>query len=197
LTIYSNEIKTFKIKDLKNTKMNILIKLGIFLAVLLSSILGFAQSRSNKVYDMFSGKDGVSSVSLSKSAIAPYDIFFDDDTKKVIYKMDRFRFLTYNENKGRLRADDVFERIVNELNSVEYFTIDPSELNCKNCKGNWNDENTRLFGRGNRSSMDEFHILVIDNNTCLLFSFYGNISIEDINKCADFSNNAKLNIQVN
>jgi len=177
--------------------MNILIKLGIFLAVVLSSLIGFAQSKSNKVYDMFSGKEGVSSVSLSKSAITPFEIFFDDDTKKVIYKMDRFRFLSYDDNKGRLQSDDVFERITNELNSVEYFTIDPTELNCKNCKGNWNDENIRLFGRGDRSSMDEFHILVIDNDNCMLFSFYGDITIEDINKCADFSNNAKFNISVN
>jgi hypothetical protein len=177
--------------------MNIVIKLGIFLSLFLSSLLGFSQSKSNKIYDMFSGKEGVSSISLSKSAIAPFEIFFDDDTKKVIYKMERFRFISYDENKGRLSTSDVFERINNELNSSEYFTIDPSELNCKNCRGNWSDDTMRLWGRGNRSSMDEFHILVIDKNNCILFSFYGDISIEDINKCADFSNTAKINISIN
>jgi hypothetical protein len=177
--------------------MNIIMKLGIFLAILLSSLFGFSQSKSNKVYDKFSGKEGVSSISLSKSAITPFEIFFDDDTKKVICKMERFRFMSYDENKGKLSSNDVFDRITNEFGSAEYFSIDQAELNCKNCKGNWNDENIRLWGRGNRTSMDEFHLLVIDNNNCILFSFYGSFSIDDINKCADFSNTANLKISIN
>jgi len=176
--------------------MKILIQIGIFLAILLSSLFTTAQSKSNKVYDLFSGKEGVSSISLSKSAITPFEIFLDEESKKVVYKMERFRFLSYDEGKGQLRKYDVFQRITDELTTNEYFNIDPGELNCKNCRGSWNDDEIKLFGRGNRSAMNEFHILVIDNNNCMLFSFYGDITIEDINNCANFSNTAKINISL-
>jgi hypothetical protein len=108
--------------------------------------------------------------------------------------MERFRFMSYDEAKGTLRTHDVFQRITDELTTIDYFTIDPGEINCKNCKENWNENEMKLFGRGNRSAMDEFHILMIDNLSCILFSFYGDITIEDINNCANFSNTAKMNI---
>jgi hypothetical protein len=176
--------------------MNILIKLGIFLAVFLCTLMGFSQSKSNKVYDMFSGKDGVSSISLSKSAIVQFDLFFDDDTKEVVSKIDRFRFMSYDENKGKLRSYQVYERISTEFSSVDYFSIDPSELDCKNCSDKWNNNEVKLWGRGDRVSMSEFHILLTDNNNCLLFSFYGDITIDDINKCADFGNTAQMSTSI-
>ena len=58
--------------------MNFLMKLGIFLAVMLSSLLGLAESKSDKIYDMFTGKDGITSISFSKSAIKPFEIFKTD-----------------------------------------------------------------------------------------------------------------------
>jgi hypothetical protein len=174
--------------------MKILIQIGIFLAIFLISLFTTAQSRSSKVHDLFAGKEGVSSISLSKSAITPFEIFLDEETKKIIYKMERFRLLSYDEGKGQLRKHDVFQRITDELTTAEYFTIDPGELNCKNCRGNWNGDTVKLFGRGTRSAMNELHILVIDNNNCMLFSFHGDITVEDINNCANFSNTAKVNI---
>lgn len=174
--------------------MKIIIKLGILLAIMLNSLLGLSQSKSSKIYNMFSGKDGVSSISLSKSAITPFDVFLDDDTKEIILKIDRFRFLSYNEHKGKLLSEEVFDRIESELTGVEYFQIDPSEIDCRDCIDDWNDNNVRLIGRGNRQTMNEFHILVLDNRNCILFSFYGNFSINDINSCAKFSHTAKINI---
>jgi len=174
--------------------MNFLIKLGIFLAVMLSSLLGLAESKSDKIYDMFNGKDGVTSISFSKSAIKPFEMFFDDESKKVIYKMEKIRFMSYDENKGDLSSNDAFNRILKELNESSYFKIDPDEINCENCKTDWNKKNIRLIGHGNKTKMDEFHIVVIDNNSCLLFSFYGDITIDDINNCTKFSKSAKVNI---
>jgi hypothetical protein len=174
--------------------MKIILKLGIFLAVMLSSLLGLAESKSDKIYDMFNGKDGVSSLSFSKSAIKPFEIFFDDESKKVIYKMEKIQFLAYDQNKGDLSVTDVFNRILKELDGNGYFRIDPDEIDCKNCKTDWNEDNIRLIGHGNRKIMNEFHIVVIDNNSCLLFSFYGEITFDDINNCTKFSKSAKVNI---
>lgn len=174
--------------------MNILLKLGIFLAVMLSSLLGLAESKSDKIYSMFNDKDGITSISFSKSAIKPFEIFFDDESKKVIYKMEKIQFLAYDQSKGDLTAKEVFNRIFKELVGNGYFLIDPDEINCKNCKTDWDEENIRLIGHGNKKAMNEFHIVVIDNNSCLLFSFYGDITIDDINNCTKFSKSAKESI---
>ena len=174
--------------------MKIILKLGIYLAIMLSTLLGKAQTKSDKIYDLFNGKDGVISFSFSKSVIKPFDIFLDDESKKVIYKMKEVRFLSYDQSKGSLSCNDVFIRILKELNGDNYFFIDPDEINCENCKTDWNKENIRLIGHGTKKSMNEFHIVVIDNNSCLLFSFFGDITIDDINKCAKFSKSAKVNI---
>jgi hypothetical protein len=174
--------------------MKILMKIGIFLAVMLSSLLGLAESKSDKIYEMFNGKDGVSSVSFSKSAIKPFEIFFDDESKKVVYKMEKIRFMSYDQSKGDISTNDVFNRILKEFNGISYFLIDPDEIDCENCKTDWNEDNVRLIGHGNRTTMNEFHIVVIDNNSCLLFSFYGDITIDDINNCTKFSKSAKVNV---
>jgi len=174
--------------------MKILVKLGIFLAVLLNSLLGLAESKADRVYNMFNGKEGVTSLSFSKSAIKPFEIFFDEESKKVIYKMEKIQFLTYDQNKGELSSNDAFNRILKELSGNGYFLIDPDKIDCEDCKTNWKNENIRLIGNGNESNMNEFHLLVIDNDSCLLFSFFGEITIEDINNCTRFSKSAKVNI---
>ncbi|MDA3929165.1 MAG: hypothetical protein PF541_09410, partial [Prolixibacteraceae bacterium] len=124
--------------------MKLLIRLGILVAIMLSSFLGNAQSKSDKIYDMFSGKDGVLTLSFSKSVLKPFEIFIDDDTKKVIYKMKKVRFMTYNEDKGELDAFNVLERILNEFDSREYFKIDPEEFDCEDCDVNI-DSNDELY----------------------------------------------------
>jgi hypothetical protein len=174
--------------------MNFIIKLGILLAIMLSTLLGLAESKSDKIYDMFNGKDGVSSISFSKSAVKPFEMFFDDESKKVIYKMEQIRFLAYDQDKGDLSSENVFTRILKELNGKGYFEIDPKEIDCKNCKIDWSEDKIRLIGHGNKLSMNELHIIAIDNKSCLLFSFYGDISIDDINNCTKFSKSAKVNI---
>ncbi|HPB06340.1 MAG TPA: DUF4252 domain-containing protein [Prolixibacteraceae bacterium] len=108
--------------------MSFFVKLGILLAMIMASIVGTAQNATKKVYDMFEGKDGVSSMSLSKSAMSSYEMFLDDDTKDVLSKLTMFRFLNYDENDGQLTSQNVFDRIANEFNSSGYFTITSSEI---------------------------------------------------------------------
>ncbi|HNW50812.1 MAG TPA: hypothetical protein PKH79_07010 [Prolixibacteraceae bacterium] len=174
--------------------MKIILKIGILLATLLTSLLGLAESKSDKVYDLFNGKDGTTSLCFSKSAIEPFEIFLDDESKKVIYKMEKVKFLAYDENKGDLSASDVFNRIDKILSNDKYFTIDPDEINCDDCHADWKKENVRIIGHGEKKAMDEFHILVKDNNSCLLFSFFGNITVADLKYCTKFSKSVKIDI---
>ena len=172
--------------------MKILIKLGILLAVMLSSLLGVAQSKSNKIYDMFAGRDGVVSVSFSKSAIKPLEIFIDEDTKKVIYNMEKIRFMSYNEKKGDLDAYKVYERIQKELNGTGYFEIDPDDIDCDEANIEIEyDDDVKLIGHGKKDKMDEFHMVAFDDELCFIFSFYGKITVEDIKEFGRFSHTAR------
>lgn len=170
--------------------MKIIMKLGIALAIMLSSYLGLAQSPSNKVYDMFAGKEGVVTLSFSKSALKPFEVLIDDDTKKVIYKMEKVSFLYYNEAKGKLSALNVYNRIKSELKGIDYFEIDPNEINCNDCDID-NYDNVTLIGRGSRYSMDEFHLVIFDDDFSLLLSFYGDISVNDLREFGKFSHSTQ------
>lgn len=171
--------------------MNFLYKLGILLAIMLSSLLGLAQSKADKLYDTFSGKDGIVTLSFSKSVIKPLEIFMDDDTKKVIYKMKKISFMSYNENKGDLYAFNVYERILKELKGGSYFRIDPEEFDCDDCDIDIEGDDVIFIGHGVKKDMDEFHIVAFDNEMCLLFSFYGDITVDDLKECGRFSSTTK------
>lgn len=171
--------------------MKFIYALGLFIAFLISSLLGFSQSNSRKIYDAFTGKEGFVSLGFSKSALKPLEIFLDDDTKSVMYKMKNISFLFYNEEKGDLEAVDVCDRILRQLKGVGYFRIDPNELDCKNCNVNIEGDDVVLIGHGLKKEMDEFHIVVFDNKSCFLFSFYGNITIDDISECSRFGSSTK------
>lgn len=172
--------------------MKILIKLGILLAMMLSSLFGLAQSQSNRLYDMFEGKDGVVSIGFSKSVIKPFEVFIDEDTKKVIYNMEKIRFMSYNEKKGDLDAYKGYERFQKELKGSGYFEIDPEEINSKDANIDLQfDDEVKLIGHGKKDIMDEFHIVTFDNELCLIFSFYGKITIEDIKEFGRFSHSTR------
>lgn len=153
---------------------------------MLSSYLGLSQSASNKVYDTYAGKDGFVTLSFSKSALKPFEVLLDDDTKKVIYKMKKISFLYYNEKKGRLSALNVYNRIKSDLNNMDYFEIDPNGINCDDCDID-NYDNVTLLGRGSRYNMDEFHLIIFDDEICMLLSFYGHITVNDLKEFGKFS----------
>lgn len=172
--------------------MKIFLKLGIFLALMLTTLLSSAESKSDRIYDMFSGKDGVVTLSFSKSFLEPFELFLDDDTKQVIYKMKKVRFMAYNEDKGSLDAYAVYGKIQTQLKGNSYFEIDPEELDCDDCHIEIDhDDDLTLIGHGNRKNMDEFHVLVFDHDDCILFSFYGEISVQELKECSKFSQSTR------
>lgn len=170
--------------------MNFFYKMGVILAMLLASLNGKAQSQSDKVFDMFAGRDGISTLSFAKSAIKPFEVYLDDKTKKVLYSMEKIRFLHYNAKKGKLSALNVFSRIKSELNGVDYFEIDQHEITTEH--NDFSDFDQIVFyGRGNRYEMDEFHVVIFDDETSMLLSFYGPITVEDLQALGNFTNSTQ------
>ncbi len=173
--------------------MNTILKVGIILAAMLSSLFVHAESKSDKIYNLFTGKEGVTYLSFSKSVIKPFEIFLDDESKKVIYKMDKVRFISYDHNEGKLSSQDVTDKIIKVFNENEYFEMNPEEYNINSDGGNIN-EHFRMFGLGEKNNMDEVHIFINEKDDCFLFSFYGKITIEDLKYCKRLSKSLKINI---
>ena len=105
----------------------------IFLTILaLTAVLiSVAQSKSDKMYDAFSGKDGVSNFSYSKSMIDAIDIDLgDEDEKNVTGDLHQIRFMSYNPKKGGLSGPEFTKKAVAMLPSqYKKMIISP--------KGNW------------------------------------------------------------
>ncbi len=176
--------------------MNTILKLGIVIATFLASLVAHAESKSDKVYNLFSGKEGVTYISFSKSVIKPFEVFFDEESKKVIYKMEKVRFMHYNKEKGKLKISEVTERIVRVFDDPEYFTLDPNEFDFKNNNQDKEWDEVKMLGRGEKSKMNELHIIASDEDGCVIFSFYGDIKIEDVRSCTKFSRSTNINISI-
>ena len=70
-------------------------------------ILVTAQSKSDKMYNVFSEKDGVSNFSFSKNMIDAIDLDVSDDSgeKSVTGDLHQVRFMSYNPKKGDLSGN--------------------------------------------------------------------------------------------
>lgn len=175
--------------------MQMIHKLGILLAILLSTIIGSAQNKTEKIFDMYSGKAGVITLSFNKSVVEPLEIFLDEDSKRVLLKMKNVKLLIYNQTKGDFLAQEVFNRISDEFTGGKYFEIDPNNIDCENfsIKTDSKSDQVRIIGHGMSNSMDEFHMLIYDNGSTMLFTFIGDITVEDLQSFCKFSHQTKNN----
>lgn len=173
--------------------MQLIYKLGVLLAIFLASLTGNAQSNAQKVFDMYSGKQGFVGLGFAKSIIQPIEIFLDDDSKRVLLKMDRVNLLFYNENEGNYSTDEIFYRIDTKLNGNDYFDIDPEEFNCKNFNIETDSDykQIRIIGHGLHNKLDEYHILLTNSNNTMFFSLFGDINLEDLKTFCKFSHLTK------
>ena len=112
----TNKIKETKTKNIKNktrkiktilnkNKNNMKTITTIFTIILIiTSQLLNAQSKSDKMYDVFENKDGISSFSFSKNMIDAInlDLGEDGEEKSVTGDLNKIRFMSYNPEKGDL-----------------------------------------------------------------------------------------------
>ena len=104
------------------------VKFFFLAAILISAQLSNAQSKSNKMYDVFSGKDGVSNFSFSKSMIDAIDIDLgEDDDKNVTGDLQQIRFMSYNPKKGSMSGTEFTERAISLLPSTYKKYVDDDE----------------------------------------------------------------------
>ncbi len=155
--------------------MSFFYRVGILVAMLLSFLSGFGQSKAQKIYDRYPKEAGFTYFSFSKSMIDAMNLNLDEEGKKITGDFQECRVLIYNEEKGNLKhfAEDISK----ELESLRYEQVHP--------KGEKSTDEAKFWieGKGNRVS--ECHIILNNkgnNNSSLLVSFYGNFKVEDLNK---------------
>jgi hypothetical protein len=145
------------------------------LALLLVSLITGAQSKADKIYDVFSGRDGVTNFTFSKNMIDAIDIDLgeNDDERTVTGDLHKIRFLSYNPTKGDLSADEFTKKAINMLPSV-YKKYEEDD-----------DDDAEIWLLGKKKKYTECHVFTKGENNenfRIIVSFYGDFNVNDIDK---------------
>jgi len=150
-------------------------RLFLILSLILASVvLAGAQSKSEKMYNAFDGKDGVMNFSFSKSMIDAIDIDLgDDDEKKVTGDLHQIRFMSYNPDKGDLSGSAFTKKAIGYLPS-EYKKFEDE---------NEEDNDAEIWLLGKKKKFQECHVFITNENDDqmrFVVSFYGDFTVNDI-----------------
>lgn len=130
-----------------------------------------AQSKSDKLYDTFQNKPGVTYFAINKSMESAFNISLDNIEKTVDGDLQEIRFMTYNPQKGQLGVKEFCRKSSNLLPAAcELVETD-------------NGDHARIWMYGNKRKATEFHVLVSgDESTdlCFWISFYGDFKLNDL-----------------
>lgn len=147
------------------------------IVILLISQMVFAQSKSDKMYDAFASKDGISSFSFSKNMIDAINIDLgeDGDEKSVTGDLHQIRFMSYNPEKGSLSGTDFIERAIGYLPKPFYFKYEDDEQ----------DNDAEIWLMGGKKKFQECHVFLRnenENQMKIIVSFYGDFTVNDLKK---------------
>ena len=149
-----------------------------------------AQSKSDKMYDAFANKNGISSFTFSKNMIDAINIDLGEDgeEKKVTGDLHQIRFMSYNPEKGDLSGPQFLEKVTGYLPKSGYHKYEDDE----------GDSNTEIWLMGGKKKFQECHVFVRneeDNQMQFVVSFYGDFTVNDLEKLRktgkDFSEDEK------
>jgi len=145
------------------------------LAFMLASLLTGAQSKSDKMYDVFSGNDGVTNFSFSKSMIDAIDIDLgeDGDERNVTGDLTQIRFMSYNPEKGSLSGPEFIKKALGML---------PSQYKKYEEDGDEEDD-AEIWLLGKRKKFTECHVFIKNeepDQMRFVVSFYGDFTVNDL-----------------
>ncbi|GEM_PF-434128 len=170
-------------KQQKTTKMKTIST--IFLVILfMASQTVSAQSKSYKMYDAFSNKDGVSNFSFSKNMIDAIDIDLgdDDEEKSVTGDLTQIRFMSYNPEKGDLTGPQFLKKAISYLPKTTY----------KKFEDDSDDDDAEIWLMSKKKKFQECHVFVKNENQNgmqFVVSFYGDFTVNDLKKLKETGEN--------
>lgn len=142
----------------------------ICIAVLSATTL-MGQSKSEKLFEAFRNKPGVTYFAFNKDLADAFDINLEDKGKKVEGDIREIRLLSYNPDKGQLSQAEFLKKSADLLPSSYRLVEDET------------DDDARVFLLGNSKKATEFHIQIRSdepNGMCFWISFYGDFDIKDL-----------------
>lgn len=143
----------------------------------LITLFSFAQSKSDKMYDAFASKDGVSGFAFSKNMIDAINIDLDDEneSRKVTGDLHKIRFMSYNQKKGKLSGDQFLQKAAGYLPANEYHKYTEDEP----------DDDAEIWLLGGKKKFSECHVFIKNESVDglqFVVSFYGDFTVTDIKK---------------
>lgn len=161
--------------------MNLFYKLGVLVAIIVTTLTGSAQSKSYRIFDEFSNREGFTYLAFSKSMIDAVDLKLDDENKKITGDLNEIRILILNREKNNL-GGSLPKIISDKFNKLNYRNVEPKDKD--------ESDDIEFWIEGDSKKVKECHVIVKDskdNQFSCLVSFYGNFKVEDLDKFEKFS----------
>ena len=140
----------------------------------ISATAAFSQgkSKSDKLFDAFRNKPGVTYFAFTKSMNDAFNIDLDDAGKTIKGDLHEVRFLSYNPRKGKLTGRDFLQKSTALFPSAYDRVVEVDS-----------DNDVEVWMLGNKRKASEFHVFVKnDDNDDMQFlvSFFGDFDIDDM-----------------
>jgi hypothetical protein len=134
----------------------------------------FAQSKSDRLFETFRNKPGVTYFAFTKNIADAFNIDLDDEGKSITGDLHEIRFMSYNPVKGNINGPEFMERATGLLPSAYAKVVEKDHEN-----------NAQIWMLGNKRKASEFHVFIqnkSEEGSQFLVSFFGNFNIDDMDK---------------
>lgn len=152
------------------------VKLLFTISLILTSLFINAQSKSDKMYDTFANKEGISNFSFSKNMldVINLDLGENGDEKSVTGDLHEVRFMSYNPQKGELSGPDFIKKAIGYLPKTSYKKYEGEDDD---------DDDAEIWLMGSKKKFQECHVFINNKNDDQLrfvVSFYGDFTVNDL-----------------
>ncbi len=147
------------------------IKTSLFLLFVLIASVVLGQSKSDRLFDTFRNKPGVTYFAFTKNMQDAFNINMDDDKGNIKGDLHEIRFMSYNPEKGSLSGSEFVRKAKNLLPSA-YSQMDLDD----------DDDDTEIWMLGNKRKASEFHLFIKGREPesfQIIVSFFGDFDIDD------------------
>ncbi len=147
------------------------IKFVLLICFVTTSFVLFAQSKSDKLFDTFKNKSGVTYFAYSNSIESTFNIDLGSEGNEIKGDLQEIRFMSYNPTKGSLSGTEFLEKASGLLPSA-YSLLQMED----------DDNNAQIWMLGNKRKISEFQVFIRNSNpegSCFLVSFLGDFEIND------------------
>jgi hypothetical protein len=150
------------------------VRIVMIAIILLSTQMAIAQGKSEKLFDSFANKDGITSFTFTKNMTDAFNIDLGEngEEQKITGDLNQIRFMSYNPKKGNLNGQEFINRAEALL---------PSQY--KKFEADDNDGDADVFLLGNNRKFTEFLIFINnqeDDQMRFVISFTGDFTAKDL-----------------